>query len=164
MAQYEEEQIEFAILSLVKDPLGSHVATLAANIQSIMALERRLNNVEPNWKDFVAYSTTSDSTLTNGILTAPDPDYELCQATLDEAKILSSIELVLLSHVPLDIIACRQELVTRQASLRAAIKEEQQSQRSDEVRAASRRHDHGPLVKKILEILKRKKALKFLLA
>ncbi len=164
MAQYEEEQIEFAILSLVKDPLVSHVAALAANIQSIMALERRLDDVEPNWKDFVAYSTTNDSTLTNGILTAPDPDYELCQATLNEAEILPSIKVLVLSDVPLDIIAGRQELVTGQASLRAAIKEEQQSQRSDEERAASRRHDHGPLVKKILETLKRKKALKSLLA
>ena len=164
MAEYEEEQIEFAILSLVKDPLIGHIAALAANVKSIMALEKHLDGVKPNWKDFLGDSSNSESAMTNGVLTTPHADYELCQATLDQAAILSSVERALQSDVPSDIIACRQELVTDQAGLRMAVEEQQHSQRSDDERAASRRHDHGSLVKKLLEILKRKHALKPLLA
>ena len=164
MAEYEEGRIEFAILSLVKDPLTSHVHALAENIKSIIALERRLDEVRPDWKDFMADTATSEGALTNGILTTPDPDYELCQASLDQAAILPSIEQAVKSDVPSDVIACRQKLATEQTTLRVAIKEDQQSQRSDEERAASRRHDHGPLVKKLLEMMKQKNALKQLLA
>ena len=164
MAEYEEEQIEFAILSLIKDPLIGHVAALAVNIKSIMTIEKHLDNSKPDWKDFLAGSTSNEGALTNGVLLTPHPDYELCQATLDEAAILASVERALQSNISSDIIAHRQELVTKQAGLRMAIKEQQQSQRSDEERAASRRHDHGPLVKKLLEILERKHALKPLLS
>lgn len=164
MAEYEEGQIEFAILSLVKDPLLSHVAALAVNVKSIIALERRLDNVASDWKSYVANSTLGEGALTNVILTSPDPGYELCQAMLDQAAILPSIEGALQSDLISDIIARRQELVTEQASLRLAVKEEQQSRRSDEERAASRRHDHGPLVSSLLEILEHKVALESLLA
>lgn len=164
MAEYEEGQIEFAILSLVKDPLVGHVAALAVNVKSIIALERRLDNIASDWKSFVADSTLSEGALTNYILYNPDPGYELCQATLEQAAILPSIEGALQSDLASEIIARRQELVTEQASLRLAIKEEQQSQRSDEERAASRRHDHGPLVGKLLELLEHKVALESLLA
>ncbi len=163
MAEYEGGQIEFAILSLVRDPLISHVAALAVNIKSIIALERRLDYVKPDWRNSVANYTMSEGALTNGILTSPDPEYELCQAMLDQVAILPSIEGALQCEAVSEIIVDRQQLVAEQAHLRLAIKEEQQSQRSDEERAASRRHDHGPLVRKLLGVLNHKNALKALL-
>ena len=163
MAEYEEEQIEFAILGLVKDPLIGHVAALAINIKSIIALERHLDNTKPDWKDFLAYSLATEGALTEGVLINPDPDYNIDQATLDQATILSSVDKTLQSDMLSDIIACRQDLVTEQTGLRMAIKEQQQSRRADEERAANRRHDHGPLVRKLLDILEHKHALKPLL-
>lgn len=163
MAECEEGQIEFAILSLVKDPLLSHVTALAVNVKSIIALERRLDNLGSDWKSCVANSTLGEGVLTNGNLTSPDPGYELCQAMLDQAAILPSIIEALQSDLVSEIIARRQELVTEQARLRLAITEEQQSRRSDEERAVSRRHDHGPLVSSLLEILEHKVALESLL-
>ena len=163
MAQYEEGQIEFAILSLVKEPLTGHLSALAASVKTIVALETRLDEVKPDWRDFVT-SATAGNIATNDVLTKPDPGYELCQATVDQAVCLPSVEAAFKSDEASDLIASRQQLAAEQVTIRMAIKEGQQSRRVDEERAESRRYDHGPLIKKLLGILKEKGALKSLLA
>ena len=160
MAQYSEGQIEFAILSLVKEPLSSLVSALAENVKGLIALMTRLDLLNPDWRDFVASAVNGEGGTTETLITGPDPVYQLTQEMIDTSELSQSIAEAVLKDMAADILASRQELVTAQACLRASIIEEIQSSRSDQERAASRRHDYGPAVQTLIEILGRKGVLK----
>lgn len=164
MAQYEDGQIEFAILSLVREPLLHLIPSLAVNVKSIVTLSKRLDEVKPDWKDFTSSSANGGDVLTTEYLTSPDPEYELKQEVIDQAALPVSVEEVLQSNVVTDIVACLQEQVTAQARLRASIRLEQESRKSDNERAGSRRHDQGPLLRKLVEIQTGSRTIKAVLA
>ena len=164
MAQYEEGQIEFAILSLVKDPLTGRVDALAGNVKTIVALETRLDEVQPNWRNFMTTTTAGGDIPIDKVLTKSDPTYGLYQAMIDQAAYLPSVAAPFKNDDAQELIACRAEIAIEQVTIRMAIKEEQQSRQADIERAESRRHDHAPLVKKLLEFLNEKGALEPLLA
>ncbi|MCJ1256386.1 hypothetical protein MMC24_004207 [Lignoscripta atroalba] len=142
MAEYEDGQIEFAILSLVKDPLLSLVASLAGNVKSLEVVSAYLDKAKPGWRDFIPSTTADDGHAIEGTLYGPDADYGLEQDTIDSADLAAGVQENLASEIPTDLLALRQELVTAQAGLRASIRDEQQSIRLDEEKAASRRHDY----------------------
>ena len=160
MAEYEEGQIEFAILSLVKDPLLTLVASLAENVRCLRALSARLGDIKPGWKGFEAEGVGSK---VEGTLLGPDPSYDLSEDAINQAFIPSAAELKFRDLAAVDLLAYWQELASGQAGVRKSIKEEQQSIRSDEERAASRRHDYGPMVQAWVRMLARKQALRPLL-
>lgn len=160
MAQYEEGQFEFAILGIVKEPLPTLVYTLAENVKSLVAATKRLDFLKPGWRDLIASSVNGESVLSEGAVTGPDTTYELTQDLIDQASLSQSVQEAILANEAAEVIACRQKLVLKQAGLRMSIKEEQQSMRSDQERAASRRHDYGPAVQTLVEILGRKDVLK----
>lgn len=160
MAKYEEGQIEFAILGLVKEPLSGFVSTLARNVKSLAELTKRLDSLKPDWRDFIESSVNVNHALTENLVTGPDAIYELTQELIEQSQLAQSLEDVVLHDVAADIMDCRQKLVLEQTGLRASIIEEQQSIRSDQERAASRRHDYGPAVEALVDILARKGVLK----
>lgn len=160
MAQYSEGQIEFAILSLVKEPLSSLVSALAENVKGLVALSTRLDSLNPGWRDFIASAVNGEGTTTESLITGPDSIYKLTQEMIDKSELSQSIAEAVFKDVAADVMALRQKLVTAQAGLRASIIEELQSICSDQERAASRRHDYGPAVQTLIEILGRKGVLK----
>ena len=146
MAQYDKEQIEFAILSLVKDPLLRLIPSLAANVKSIAALTSHLEEVNPDWRKSMLPSANGEntSTSTDGYLTTADGSYGLEQHEIDDSVLLDQTLLALLdSDNVSDITAFRQKLVIEQAALRMEIQEERQSMYADESRAAARSQDFG---------------------
>ena len=157
MAQYEEGQIEFAILSLVRDPLLKLVPALAENIKSIAALSAQLDRVKPDWQNFMAGPTNGDIAEPDGLLSGPDHAYELTQENIDRAKLPEKVVDLCLGDVASDIMAHRQELITGQAELRMSIKEEIQSNVSDEERAAARSCDYGASMQSFVRKLRVKK-------
>lgn len=160
MAKYEEGQIEFAILGLVKEPLSGFVSTLARNVKSLAELTKRLDSLKPDWRDFIESSVNVDRVLTENLVTGPDAIYELTQELIEQSQLAQSLEDVVLHDVAADLMDCHQKLVLEQTGLRASIIEEQQSIRSDQERAASRRHDYSPAVEALVDILARKGVLK----
>ena len=159
MAQYEEGQIEFAILSLVQDPLITLVQALAENVKSLSALSARLDVVKPDWQDFISSSKDGDAITYDDVLSGVDLNYSLTLQDLNHAKLPDKVVDLCLSNVAQDIVAHRQQLITAQAALRMSIKEELQLNVSDEERAAARSCDYGAMMQSFVRKLKAKKRL-----
>lgn len=152
MAEYEEGQIEFASLALVKEPKANLVAALAENVKSINSLSERLSHIKPDWRDF---QPSHSSPANHELLFGPCEQYELQQEAIDQAKLSPELETKLESDVAEELVKNRQELITAQASLRAALTEEIRTIRTDNERAASRRNDKGLLARGLLQVLER---------
>lgn len=157
MAQYEGGQIEFAILSLVRDPLLEMIPALAENVKAIGALSTRLDIVKPGWKDFVDSSIKGEIAGTDSLISNPNLAYGLTQGMLDQAE--PSQAMIDLCHcdVASDILAHREQLITMQAGLRMSIREEMQSNQSDEERAAARSCDYGARMQNFVRKMRVKK-------
>ena len=155
MAQYEEGQIEFSILGLVKEPLPGFISNLAMNVKSLTEVAESLKLLKPDWRDFI-----EDSVIADHVVTGPDSIYGLTHELIERSQVPRALRDVLLQNIAADIMEWRQKLVLEQTGLRASIIQEQQSSRSDQERAASRRHEYSPAVRALVEILARKGILK----
>lgn len=160
MAKYEEGQIEFAILGLVKEPLPGFISALARNVKSLGEVIKRLDALKPDWRDFIESSVDVDHVVADHVVTGPDSIYELTQELIEGSQLPQPLENVLLHGIAAEVMECRQKLVLEQTGLRASIIEEQQSIRSDQERAVSRQHDYGTAVGTLVDILARKGVLK----
>ncbi|MCJ1468707.1 hypothetical protein MMC07_007337 [Pseudocyphellaria aurata] len=158
MAQYEEGQIEFSILGLVKEPLADLVSALARNVRSLAVVAKRLDSLKPDWREFV--ESTTDHVSTENLVTGPDSIYELTHKLIEQSQLPPSLEDVVRHDIAEDIVECWQKLVPEQRGLRISIVEEQQSNRLDQERANSRRYEYGPAIEALVEILARKAVLK----
>ena len=159
MAQYEEGQIEFAILSLVQDPLREMVHALSENVKAINALSSRLDVIKPGWKDFIHSATNGELSGTVSLISKPNLAYGITQETLDEAEPSQAVADICHSDVADDILGHREQLITMQAGLRMSIKEEMQSNHSDEERAAARTCDYGARMQAFVRKMKVKEQL-----
>ncbi|KAK5163078.1 hypothetical protein LTR04_002769 [Oleoguttula sp. CCFEE 6159] len=156
MAEYEEGQIEFGLLALVKDPTIHHRAQLGANIASLLAVEARLDLLNPDWRAFLssgAATAVADDTAATGVLRGASAVYGISSTDVDTAPIPDSIKNKLPTTCPTALMAAREELVTSQAGLRLAVKEEEECVRQDEEKAACRRRDYGPFIQTWLRML-----------
>lgn len=160
MARYEEGQIEFSILSLVREPLSELTLSLAQNVKSLNLLSERLDVLQADGKDFAANGKGQPADLT---VVGPEPELGLTQQMIDQSSYLSFVEESISSDVPSVLIELQQKLLTAQAGLRASIKEEQQAIFSDQERATSRRFDYGPAIHEIIHLLSRKQMIESLL-
>ncbi|KAJ9359498.1 ubiquitin carboxyl-terminal hydrolase [Paecilomyces variotii] len=138
MLEYEEDQIEFSILGVVRDPLVDYIAQLAQNVKALQRIDTKLaeRGSEPG----------SHDSQPNVIL-GPDASLRLTEADIDNATIpaaeaeeyeLASAENLLLH---------RQTLVSLQQSIRQSINGELQSHQEEDDYASGRRHDYGPAVR-----------------
>ena len=143
MAQYEEGHIEFAILSLVRDPLHEMVSALAENVKAINVLLARLDIVKPEWQDTCDPPINSEVAGTNSLIREPSLAYGLTQEMLDRAALHQAVVDLCHGSVASDMVRHGEQLISMQADLRMSIREEIQSNRSDEERAAARASDYG---------------------
>lgn len=158
MAQYEENQIEFAILSLVKDPLIDLQAELAGNINSLIAIHLRLNEVQPDWRSFTA-DDYDDSNVQHkpGYLTGPDAGLGLTQEHISSSLIAQGEDHQFKPKSATAALTRRKELIAAQQSLRVAIQEEIQSKHSEQDRASARARDSGAKMQKFARKVQAKK-------
>ncbi|KAL8735663.1 MAG: hypothetical protein Q9166_000832 [cf. Caloplaca sp. 2 TL-2023] len=155
MARYEDGQIEFAILSLVKEPLTNLVATLAENVKSITSIRQRLTEIQGEQKKPQPDPTKCNNMENHDLVLGPCEQYQLSQDALDRAVLSPQNEQQLRSGDTSTLIAVLQPLETAQASLRASIRDEAKAIQADNDRAASRRNDKGLLAKGLLQVLDR---------
>lgn len=153
MAQYMEGQIQFVLLSLVKDPLDAHRASLVQNIKSLIDTEARLARVKPDWECYVMDGSNEEKSRKRGLLLRFDLDYGITAIDVEEAAIPDSIKEQLRADCPAKLMSLRQELITDQVGLRQAVRDEQESLEVDERRARERRHDYGPFIHTWLRML-----------
>jgi ubiquitin carboxyl-terminal hydrolase L5 len=141
MAASEDNQIEFSILGVVRDPLSEQIPSLALNIKNLIAVEARMDEHSadcPDWRD----STIQMETTLHG----PDLSYGLDAETFAKASVPSQVAEVYKAAKGADIRHLRQRLVDKQDQIRLAIKDEQESRAMDQEKAAGRRHDYGPAI------------------
>lgn len=159
MAQYEEGQIEFAILSLVRDPLLEMIPSLAENVKGVNALSTRLDIVKPGWKDFTDSSTKGDIAGADSAIRSLSLAYGLTKEMFDQAELSQAVMDLCNGDVASDILGHREHLITSQAGLRMAIREEIQSNQSDEEKAAARTCDYGARMQNFVRKMRIKKQI-----
>ena len=149
MAAYAEDQIEFSILSLARDPLPGLVDQLASNIRQLQSVSKsmqEMNSAEPR----------AMASLPENTLLGPDISYHVTQEAIEGREVSGNDNL----QFSADDLAKRTiDLVTAQRVLRGEIRDHQQSQRADEEYAAERRFDYGPAIRTWLRLLARKQVI-----
>ncbi|KAL8785934.1 MAG: hypothetical protein Q9213_003083 [Squamulea squamosa] len=155
MAQYEDGQIEFAILSLVQEPLTKLVADLAENVKGIAAVRQRLVQVQCGQGRPQSESTEGRNLAEQDTVVGPCERYRLSPEAIDQAALSPELEKQLKSDDITDLEAAIQHLNTTQASIRASIRDEVKAIQADDDRAASRRNDKGMLAIGLLQVLER---------
>ncbi|OJD13890.1 hypothetical protein AJ78_05711 [Emergomyces pasteurianus Ep9510] len=157
MAEYEEGQIEFSILGLVKDPLIDLKAQLTTNIKYIVMIDEQLSTLGSPIPDMVDTTATVNG---NGNRTSHDLLFiGVERETVDLIDVPEDLRTKYKSATVEELIAYREELVNAQKDIRIMISEEEQSHRTDEDYAEARRHDYGPAVHTWVRLLARKKVI-----
>ncbi|KAF7715103.1 Ubiquitin carboxyl-terminal hydrolase [Penicillium ucsense] len=154
MAAYEEDQIEFSILGLVRDPLHDLIHELAMNVKGLEIIHAR---VPPE------STGTAASSFLEGTILGPEPSLGLTQTVLDAMTVPEKTRAEYQDCAKNQLDAKRRALCEAQRELRSRVREEQQSQRADDDYATGRRFDYGPAVRAWLQFLARKQVLPDLL-
>ena len=157
MAQYAEENIEFAVLSLVRDPIIGLRNALALNIKSIIALDSELDRVAPRWRDSDAHSG-QDSSMVDHIL-GEDESYGVRNEHIDRISLLDSEVAKTIANEDISGIEfLRHELISDQVSLRSACMDENCSAVDDDMKVAARCRDLGSKMQGFSRLVKRKES------
>lgn len=145
MAEYEDNQIEFSVLSVAKDPLIEHVAQLNANFKSLRLLNRNLSPEQGRIPD-------------DGTVLGPDTMCGSTETDIDQTQVEPFVQNLLepAKNSNEELERLKNNLIEAQMSIRASILEEQQLHEADEQYAAGRRHDYSPAVLTWLRLLARK--------
>lgn len=149
----DEEENEYSMLGVVRDPLPDLIQQLAVNVRSLEIFQNLgLDTEEAN-------PSEATETELHGVVEGPDDFYRLTRAALDAADVSG----VHSPQSPMELQQRRGELGREQQELRARIREEIQSQEADEDHAMGRRYDYGPAVRTWLRFLARKQLLREML-
>jgi ubiquitin carboxyl-terminal hydrolase L5 len=157
MAEYEEDQIEFSILSLVKAPLSGLISALAQNVRGLSTLSTYAETTEANTRLSTGSFVDAGGNGLGCIVSGPDPIYGLTQDIINQAVILPAVQDAIQSRDELRVAQLWRDLTVAQAGLRASIREEQLCDQSDQERADGRRFDYGPSIHNVIRSLARKR-------
>ncbi|KAI2675821.1 hypothetical protein CBS147332_8799 [Penicillium roqueforti] len=152
MAAYEEEEIEFSILGLVRDPLTDLINDLAVNVRTLEILNERASSL-------CSLSDTLDLHESDETVLGPDPSLSLTREEIDVAVIPQEALDDYQTCSDEKLHEYRQKISRRQRELRLRIREEQLSHRSDYDYAAGRRFDYGLAIRTWLRLLAQKEQL-----
>ena len=152
MAAYEEEEIEFSILGLVRDPLTDLINDLAVNVRTLEILNKRASSL-------CSLSDTLDLHESDETVLGPDPSLSLTREEIDVAVIPQEALDDYQTCSDEKLHEYRQKISRRQRELRLRIREEQLSHRSDYDYAAGRRFDYGLAIRTWLRLLAQKEQL-----
>lgn len=157
MNEYEEDQIEFSILSLVKDPLPGLVDKLAGNIKHLQAVNERIMALKG--EDRPDSETGVADALNENTIWGSDPSFCLTQEKLDNTELPANPKGMYESCPADELNQHRQRLSDEQRDLRATVRDEQQTQQADEDYATGRRYDYVPAVRTWMQFLAQKRAI-----
>lgn len=159
MTEYEEDQIEFSILSLVRDPIIEYIGELALNVKRLRKLNERLGDNQGG-----TLAAAQPATHLDDIVLGPAPAFELTQEDIDLAKIPDEQEEVYKMCSLQELLLERERLCSSQRAIKASIQEELQSRQRDDDYAAGRRHDYSSAVYSWARILARKGVIRGLIS
>jgi len=153
MAQYTEGQIQFVLLSLVKDPLISQREELVRNIKHLELIEERLARAKKDWEKFANDGSNDEASKQRGLLRTADLAYGITNIDVEEFVVAAEFTKNLEKKDVEGLMKVRQELVAEQTGLRQTVRDEQEAVEEDERRTRERRFDYGPLIHTWLKML-----------
>lgn len=153
MLQYQEGQIEFSLMAVIQDPILDDQRHLAMNIKALQETTQRLDEVHSTWRGFDPMDMNDNTIL------SPSEEYRVTEQDIKNAVIAGSISEKLKGDCPEDLVQLRQEIINAQASCRATIRDQMQSDHGDAVKAVNRRHDYGSFVNAWIDALADEDAL-----
>lgn len=133
---------EYGVLAITQSPLHNLKKQVSLVSNTMQCVESRLEVVDPSWKSFLLDDRTPDSTSTLH-------DQELLASNPVPTVLKSQIDAELLP----DLLDRRAHLVELSQRLDAEISIEVQEEAEQNLRAAQRRYDCGPVIKKWLGML-----------
>lgn len=141
IAQYDHDGVQFNLLSLCRSPLRSIPENLAGNIQSVVAIERLLTAVLPDWKQF----TEGDNCNT---LLGPDESFGVSKHLLDQEQMRNSAQRQLedAGRDPSMLLELHSAWVADQKHLRRLYLEEVALIGHENEQAARRKQDRTPMI------------------
>lgn len=160
MAEYEEDQIEFSILSVAKDPLVELEDKLAINVKCLEAVNRWLASREQ--AEGTCRGPENPVSLLENTILGPDSSFNLTRHRIDAVTIPPEREVQYAKASAEELRQHRYWLSNEQRELRASILEEQQSHWADDNYATGRRYDYGPAVRAWIRFLARKRVIESL--
>ena len=163
IAQYEEGQIEFAIMSLVKDPLIGFSEELAQNVRDLTVLSTR----RPCPRLVTKPGDSQDpgggpQGFDDEVVLGPHERYGLSQSTIDASE--ASAEILEIAESGADAVrqTALARLIAEQGRLRIVILEEVEARTLERKRVECRQHDFSPLVRKVAEIVAKRNVAEFM--
>ena len=149
MANYESGQIEFAILSLVKDPLRNLLPSLAQSTKTLKLIVSRLCELDKNFH-----------LDTKNCIIGSEPRYRLTKDLIDSEDISMADQEFLENGDEGLLYDMFERVLTTQTHLRSEIQEEINMECAEDERTARRRHDHSPLIQTWIHLLAQHAAIK----
>ncbi|KAF4632787.1 hypothetical protein G7Y89_g5327 [Cudoniella acicularis] len=141
IVQYEEDGVQFNLLSLCQSPLQTIPTKIAQNLKAILAIEANLNITLPEWKSFVESNVSFDLNELSASLAVPRDIFDGAAIRESSKKILERGESdanFLLEH--------RQNLINDHEALQSSYHNEVALIERQNEEAESRRQDHTPAV------------------
>lgn len=144
MTEYEEEQTEFSVLSVAKDPMADLKTRFLSNLRSLSVIREKFLHNSSEWTNL------SDSAI------------QLPNVTDQDLNKTNVPDMILGLESPEDGRKHWESLVHDQTQIKMAIAESQLSHYADEDYAAERRHDYGSAVHTWVRLLTKKKLIRML--
>lgn len=154
MSRYSDDEIDFAILGIVQDPLQSRIADLAVNINALQQITSRLHDMGVTGK-----GTQQDQDTLDG----PDASLGITPDVLQKAELMPTLKDLLASGLVDDLKQEEEALASAQTGLRQAVRDEQHLHDDDSTKARNRRHDYGDAIHHWIKFLVHKEAIRGLI-
>ena len=159
IARYEEGQIEFAILALLRDPITALTDELAQNVKDMMFLSEQADDGLSTLTGEAVDKPSGQMPLDGGGLLGPSERYRLHQEAIDTCRVSLKFKEMAESGSEPSLRNALSQLTADQARLRRSILEEVEAREAEVRRVACRQHDFGPLAQKVAEILAKRDAV-----
>jgi ubiquitin carboxyl-terminal hydrolase L5 len=164
MMAYETSQIEFSLLSVVRDPSSGLQAELARNVKALNTVWAAFELASSSPPGGTTLPDRTDFPDLDSVVWSAASEYGLNEAAIETAKLSEALMFQIAQcSCPADFSALLDLLSSDQFRIRGGIVEEKHSRASEEDLAARRRHDYGPAVYRWLQMLHKKGELKSLL-
>jgi ubiquitin carboxyl-terminal hydrolase L5 len=153
--QYQQDGVQFNLLSLCRSPLCSVPEMIAENVHAIALIKLLLSNIEPNWQQF---SEINESTLVGG----PVNPFGVSQELLQNSS-LSEVARQRLQEAGTNVsvlINLYQEWARDQIQLQVSYMDEVALIGQENEQARRRKHDYTSIIYNSLKTLSKQGILK----
>ena len=155
IGQYDDDGLQFNLLSVCKSPLSTIPKKLAQSMHSISAVEDQLSTILPGWKEFAEVDV---SNLLGDAMESIDLPKDLMDnAESPESTIRKLAEARSDPSVLLDL---HRDWMREQTALRGSYVEEAALIGQENDQAARRKHDYTPMIYNAIKSLAEKGLLK----